>query len=198
MNEDNSTVEVVVSIESLPLRISITKKCELSQVNETIELILNELQKSEKKLPKWANGPVTTTEKVRVPAPSTTTEDPFEKIAHRLDVEPSNLNETKLFGIKGEKVQIFKTQKFAPAEAVMAICYVSEIGVGKPALTYEELKEAFQESHIKSDSPLYMIISNVAKSGYVDKQRYDSQKEIVLTAKGETKIKEIIQKALAS
>ena len=194
MSEDSSTV--VVSVESAPLRISVTKKCELAQVNETIGLILRELQKSEKKLSKWAKVTVAAAEKAALPVPSTTTEEPFDKMAHRLDVEPSNLSGAKLFGIKGDKVQIFKTQKFAPAEAVMAICYVSEVGVGKSALTYEELKEAFQASHIKSDSPLYMIISNIANSGYIDKQRYDSQKEIVLTAKGDTKIKGIIQKAL--
>jgi hypothetical protein len=198
MSEDSSTVEVVVSVESPPLKISVTKKCELSKVNETIGLILDELQKSEKKLPKWATVTVTTMGKPVVTTPSMTAEDMFDRIAHRLDVDSSNLKEAKLFGIKGEKVQIFKTQKFAPAEAVMAICYVSEIGVGKAALSYEELKEAYRESHIKSDSPLYMIISNIAKSGYIDKQRYDSQKEIVLTAKGETKVKEITQKALAS
>lgn len=197
MNEDSSTVEIVVSVESPPLRISITKKCELHKVNETISLILDELQKSEKKLPKWATVTMTTTEKPSAKAPSVTTEDVFDKIASRLDADSSHLKDAKLFGIKGEKVQVFKTQKFAPAEAVMLICYISEIGVGKAALSYEELKEAYQESHIKSESPLYMIISNIAQSGYIDKQRYDSQKEIVLTAKGETKVKEITQKALA-
>jgi Mn-dependent DtxR family transcriptional regulator len=41
-----------------------------------------------------------------------------------------------------------------------------------------------------------MIISNLGNLGYIDKKRYDSQGEVVLTAKGETKVKEAITKAL--
>jgi hypothetical protein len=195
MTEENS-VELVVSIEAPPLKVSVAKKCSLNEVSKNVETILDELAKSKEKLPKWAEAKIALSlEKPSTAAPLT--EDPLERVARRLEVDLDDLAKAKLFGIKGGKVQVFKTQRFSAADAVMAICFLSEIGLGKTVMSFDELKEAFLESHIRSGSPLYMIISNVGNRGYIDKQRYDSQKEVVLTAKGETKIKEIIQEALS-
>lgn len=197
MAEENA-LEVTVTIESAPLRIAVTKRCAIGDVGKTVDAILAELATTNRKLPQWAKvsvAPVPITAPVTV-APSA--EDPTERVANRLDIDAAKLRDAKLFGIKGEKVQIFKAQKFAPFEAVLAISFVSEIGIGKTALSYEELKEAYQESHIKSGSPLYMIISNIGNQGYIDKKRYESQKEIVLIAKGVEKVKEAIEKALSS
>jgi hypothetical protein len=197
MSHENSTVEVVVCLESPPLKISVTRRCLLGEINQTISSILDELSKSERKLPSWAKAmaapPV---EKAAPAAKMTPREDPLERIALRLDVPGDKLRTANLFGVKGDKVQILKTQKFTASEAVMAICLVSETGLGRPALSYEDLKEAFQESSIKSKSPLYMIISNLGNLGYIDKKRYDSQAEVVLTAKGEAKVGQAISKAL--
>jgi hypothetical protein len=169
----------------------------LREADKTISSILNELSKSEKKLPNWAKATATPAVKETATTPKLVQkEDPLEKIALRLDMPGDKLRSASLFGVKAGKVQILRTQKFAASEALMAICFVSEIGVGRPALSYEDLKEAFEESRVRSKSPLYMIISNLGNLGYIDKKRYDSQQEVVLTAKGETKVREAITKAL--
>ncbi|MFA5856511.1 MAG: hypothetical protein WC867_04075 [Candidatus Pacearchaeota archaeon] len=197
-------VKIELKLDTSTLKISMTTDTSLENMDGVLDKLVNSYEKLESKIKKLipledtlkTAKSVVEVKKDEIKNP--TLEDPINKIALKLDLNYEKLNKATLFGIKSGKVQIIKTQKFTPKDALLVITFLYEECLGNPAIPYEELKEFFQLSNIKSGTPLYMIISNSAGAGYIDKQRYDSQKEITLTAKGLKQVKKIIEEALSS
>lgn len=207
--EDQSEVrekEVDIELEAgyPSLKICLSSKTKLDQIEVIISSFIDSLDKCSKKIKKIASeerpaspAPKPLVEKRKEPkAEIDEKEDPLKKVSLRLEMDYEKLNKEQLFGTKEGRVQIFKP-KFSPKDALLVITFIYEIGLGNTSIPYEELKETFRNSNIKSKSPLYLIIFNAAKSGYIDKQRYDTQKEITLSPKGEARVKKIIESALS-
>ena len=79
---------------------------------------------------------------------------------------------------------------------MLLIAYLFELKYPGQVISYEQLKTFFNQSGIKSNVPLPIMLSDVSKVGYIEKNRYKSQKEIATTSKGEKHLGEVLEKLL--
>ena len=206
MEEDNNLSEdeevtLEVSIGESAFKISALAKTKISGMDRVLSKLTNSLENYEKKTKKISqnyHAPALLTKDKDDEKMTFDGDDPMNKISLRLEMDYDKIKNSSLFGVKDGKIQIFKAQRITPKDALLIITFIYETGLGNSAIPYEDMKEAFTMSNIKSKSPLYMLISNCTKAGYLDKARYDSQKEITLTPKGEAQVKKAIENALKS
>jgi len=118
--------------------------------------------------------------------------NPVTQFANRLELDEKKFNDLKLVAIKGGDIQILIPTKLGLMENTLLLLALSEYGVSRPSLPYEEWKELFVSSNLKSKSPYHKIINNGVNAKYIDKKKYNENKELVLTGKGVEEIKKAL------
>ena len=203
MVNNNSKIEVKIDLPTL--KVVLSTEAEIDQIEGILEKLLDSITKVNKKISKiaeieniipkvvYGQTPV-----VVAPQIQTSTDDPLSLIAFRMDTDLSQLKNSSIMGIKDGKVQILKPQKFGAVDAVLVMLLCYEVGLKKQSISYEELKLSYQDSGIKGNTPFGMVINNIKVGGFIDKAKYESTKEITLSAKGQTKAIEYFKKALGS
>lgn len=116
---------------------------------------------------------------------------PLGQMARELQVQVSDL--TKILGIKGETVDLFRAGRLPVADALSAICFAYEKGLGKPGMTYETFQALVQANQIKMKTPLPTVCFNLINGGRIDSKQYNDDKFIVLTPDGERKATETLK-----
>ncbi|MEK6890376.1 MAG: hypothetical protein AABX35_04270 [Nanoarchaeota archaeon] len=203
MTEENKC-KIEIKIDLPNLKVNLNTEVTLDKVDENLENLLDSISKANKKISKlnelevFQQKTITQAEPPTLVGENSISGDPLSLIEARLEIESNKLKSSQILGIKNNKVQLFKSQKFTPTEAILVIAYCYEIGLKRQSINYEELKLAYQDSSVKGNTPFRMAINNIKNAGQIDKMKYDSSQEITLTPKGLTKAEEYLKSAITA
>ena len=202
MEENKSKIAVKIDLPSL--KVELITEVPFAKVDETLDKFLESISKANKKISKLIESEVLQPKITFPPTTSTVipilSEDPLSLIANRLETDLTTLKDSHVLGIKDDKVQILKPQKFSVAEAILVLAFCYEVGlkrVGERSINYGELKLAYQDSGVKGNTPFKIAINNLKNAGHIDKNRYDSTQEIILKSKGMAKAGKHLKEAIS-
>ncbi len=132
------------------------------------------------------------------PAPpsvgDSTMDDPIKLIALGLEMDADSLRKLEMIGIKNENIQILKPTKLESSESCLLILAASEFGLCRQSLPYDEWKGPCEANDIKSKTTFNKIANNHKTYGNIDKRKFTSSRELVLTSKGVKFIKKALEK----
>ncbi len=126
-------------------------------------------------------------------------DSPESRIETKADLKAGSLAKKKVVAFKDDVPQLLRPNAFgATTDAALALIFAFETGLQRSSIEYEAFKGLFESQNIKSGSPLRVILSNLRQAGYLNKTKYNADKSISLTAKGETKAVEILSEQCAA
>jgi len=175
--------------------ISVENQCLISEISQTMDSIILEISKSSKF--KAESIIQKTPEKIEK-VPQEILDKPIALFAERLGVDPDKLEKSGLLGIKDESIQIIKVNKLTPVIASLLILAVKDLLFNQKPIPYTEWKDLCEANGIRSNSPLYMIANNAKNFGYINKEKYNTAKEMLLIPKGIKVVKKAVEKVIAS
>jgi len=120
-------------------------------------------------------------------------DDPHSKIELQASLQSNSLIEKKVLAFKDNIPQLLRPNIFGnTTEALLVLLYAIEVGLNKKSIEYDAFKSLYDGQNIKSGSSLSMLLNNLKNSQYIDKNTYDKDRTIILTAKGAQKGVEIL------
>lgn len=122
-------------------------------------------------------------------------DEPLPRLARELDVDLPEIG--KILGIKGEQVDLFRAGRLKVADALSAMCFAYEKGLGRSGMSYETFKSLVDANQIKMKTPLPTVCFNLIQSGRISRKEYDDSKIIVLTPEGERKAADTLRALMA-
>jgi len=108
---------------------------------------------------------------------------PTEKLATRLNVEPKELEKSKLVLFKGDNFQILKGTKLEPSEVGLLILAINEFVYDNNSMTYDDWKKKFDACKLKGKLYPSAIVGNYKKYDRIESEQYDEDKILILTGK---------------
>jgi len=121
---------------------------------------------------------------------------PASRLEMKSSIPAGSLLKSNILAFKDGAPQLLRPNAFKnTTEAVLALVFAVESGLKIPKIDYESFKGLFESQNIKSGSPLSMLLNNLKNSGYLDKKAYDTDRTVVLSARGEQKAIEVLQGA---
>jgi hypothetical protein len=121
---------------------------------------------------------------------------PASRLEMKSSIPAGSLLKSNILAFKDGAPQLLRPNAFKnTTEAVLALVFAVESGLKSPKIDYESFKGLFESQNIKSGSPLSMLLNNLKNSGYLDKKAYDTDRTVVLSARGEQKAIEVLQGA---
>lgn len=119
---------------------------------------------------------------------------PESRIEARAGVEAGTLSSSNLVAFKDDVPQLLRPGAMSAAEALILLLFAVEAGLQTGKVDYKTFKDLYEAQNIKSGSPLTMTLTNLRNGGYLDKNVYQSDRGLRLTAKGERKAVDLLRK----
>lgn len=197
---EKSDVSISIRTLSDSFEVIIKKQSSLSKISQTIDGIIEEINKSK------SFKPVSMTVQKNLGIPITTSppspkefeqENKVEFFAKKIGVDPTKLVTSELIGIKNDDVQIIKTTKLKPAEAGLLILSIKDLVFGQKSIPYDEWKMLCEASSIKSNTPFYVLANNYTLTKTIDKSKFKNSKEMAINSKGESVIRTALEKIIS-
>ena len=191
------SVDVKALIHLPALDVELSAPSPSSDIDGTLQSLLSAVESQADKIMKvsarFAQAPPTVREAPVSPAPA---EEPYSIIAADLGVTVDQLKAARLIGFKEGKTQILSPAKFlTPERACLALFYAFEIGLDKSPITLEQGEEAYHMSRY-TEPFAGRVLGNLKNTGKINRSRYDSAHEIVLTPSGIEDAREVLKAAL--
>lgn len=190
-------IRVRVTIHLPSLDVELDSLARPSGVDATLQSLLGATQSQADKIVGVAGlfGQASPTPKE--PLLASVESDPYSKMADDLDVKVEELKAAKLIGFKESKPQILSPSKFAsPEKGCLALFYAFEIGLDKSPILFEEGEEAFNTSRY-TEPFASRVLTNLKNGNKINRSRYDSAHEIILTPSGIEDAREVLKVALS-
>jgi hypothetical protein len=93
--------------------------------------------------------------------------------------------------------QLLRPRAFASVtDAALVLLHAVETGLRNQSVDYESFKGLYDAQNLKSGTPLSMLMTNLRRSGYLDKGAYGDGRKLRLTAKGDKRAVEIIKEMI--
>ena len=122
-------------------------------------------------------------------------QDPIKRIEMQADLPSGSLLSGKILAIKDGTPQILQRPLFGNlTEAILVLMFALETGLRQNPVNYEAFSSLFEGQNLKSGSPLSMLITNLRNAGYLDNRAYADGRNLRLTAKGDGKAIEVLQR----
>lgn len=190
----NERIRLEVKAHNDTHSIKVTRIVAVSEISKCIDEAINEISKSKAFVAK----PV----RMETKTPPTTppldlSENPVRSFAEKIGVDPDAFEKLKLIAIKNDDVQLLKPTKLKPSESGYLLLAVNEFALGKQSMQFEDWRDLCQASNIKSTTPIYKIALNAKDNGHIDKKRYSSTREMILSPKGVEVVKKAIERVLS-
>ena len=113
-------------------------------------------------------------------------------------IEKGSLAAKNILAFKNEIPQLLRPSAFANVtDAALILLHAVEVGLKSPATDYDSFKGLYEAQNLKSGTPLSMLMTNLRKTGYLDKKSYNEGRKLRLTLKGERKAIQIIKEMIS-
>jgi hypothetical protein len=125
-------------------------------------------------------------------------ESPEALIEQRADLVSGSIKKTKLLGFKDRVPQLLRPAQIGSiSDAALILMFAVEIGLKQTSLDFDGFKALYEAQNIKSSSPISMLLNNLKNTRYIDAKRYNVDRTVSLTAKGEAKAIEVLKSQVA-
>jgi hypothetical protein len=121
-------------------------------------------------------------------------EDPASRLELRANLSRGTLGGKNILAFKDNVPQLLRPNIFKKvSDAALVLLYAVEGGLQRTSIDYESFKGLYDSQNIKSGSPLAMLITNLRNASYIDKRAYLADRTLRLTAKGDSKAREVLK-----
>lgn len=196
----NKKIEIKIKAKTKFHEIIVEMNSELGDMPTDIDDVIGQLSKSKFFSEKNLSIIEVKEHQEKIPPPSqksSNLENPVRLFATRLEIDPDDFEKLSLIAIKGDGIQILKTTKLGFNENALLLLALNEYVLNQTSTSYDDWKDMFESSNIKTKTPYHKIINNCIAAHYIDKKKYSDSRELVLTAKGFDTVKKSIKKILS-
>ncbi len=197
---EESNVSIYVKSIGKNFEVSIKTSSSFSTISQTIDNIIQEVNKSKSFKPLEINiQKFDTSSKPSdaIASPTLVQENKVALFAKRIGVDSKKLVDSEIIGIKNDDVQIIETPKFKPNEAGLLILSIKDLVFGQKSVSFDDWKTLCEASGIKSNTPFYMLASNYTLTRTIDKTKYKNSRELVINSKGEGVVRTALERILS-
>jgi hypothetical protein len=123
-------------------------------------------------------------------------DSPERRIEIKAELHEGQLANANTVAFKDGVPELLRPSTWTVTDAVLLLLLALETGLKKPQIDYESFKALYDAQNIKSGSPLSMKLTDLRNDSYLDKKAYAEGRILRLTAKGEKKAIEVLQRVI--